>query len=68
MHKTESVLENEMNKIHWDSEIQKDHLISARKPDLVNINKRKEKREHLWYSGLCHPRGPQSENQKDLQR
>ena len=46
MHKLESILENETHKIRWDFEIQTDHLISARWPDLVIIRKRikKEKR------------------------
>ena len=39
MHKPESVQENE-NKIHWDFEIQKDHLIPTR-PDLVLLNKKR---------------------------
>ena len=41
MHKPESVLENETHKILWDYEIQTDHLIPARRPDLVLINKKK---------------------------
>ena len=41
MHKPESVLENEMHKILWDFEIQTEHLIPARRPDLVIINKKK---------------------------
>ena len=40
-HKPESVLENETHKILWDFEIQTDHLITARRPDLVLINKKK---------------------------
>ena len=36
----ESILENETHKLHWDVEIQMDHLISARRPDLIKINKR----------------------------
>ena len=39
MHKPEGILENETHKNLWDSEIQTDHLILARKPDLVLINK-----------------------------
>ena len=31
MHKTESVLENKMDEIIWESEIQMDHQISARR-------------------------------------
>ena len=38
MHKPESILENEMHKILWDFEIQTDHLISARWPDLEIID------------------------------
>ena len=41
MHNPESVLENEMHKLHWDFEIQTDHIISARRPDLIIINKKK---------------------------
>ena len=45
MNKPESILKNEMHKILWDFEIQTDHLIPARIPDLVIINKKK---------GTCH--------------
>ena len=36
---------NETHKILWEFELQTDHLISARRPDLVivNINKKKKK-------------------------
>ena len=34
-HNIESVLENKMHRILWDFQIQRDHLISARRPDLV---------------------------------
>ena len=40
MHDPESVQENEMHKLLWDFDIQTDHLISARRPDRVKINKR----------------------------
>ena len=40
MYKPESVLENEIHKILWDFEVQTDHLILARRPNLVIINKR----------------------------
>ena len=40
MHKSESVLENEICKIIWDFEIQTDHLIPARKLDIVLTNKK----------------------------
>ena len=42
MHKPKCVLENETHKILWDFEIQIDHLILARKPQLVLSNKKKE--------------------------
>ena len=42
MHKPEPVRENETHKILWDFEIQTDHLIPARRPDLVLINKKRK--------------------------
>ena len=42
MHKTESILENEMHKILWNFEIKTD-LISARRLDLMIIKKEKQK-------------------------
>ena len=36
----ESVLENEDYKIMWDFSIQTDHLIEARRPDLVVVDKK----------------------------
>ena len=42
MHNAESVRENETNQILCDFEIQTDHLISARRPDIVMV-KKKEK-------------------------
>ena len=41
MHNSETVQENETHKILWDFEIQTDHLISAKRPDLVLVNKKK---------------------------
>ena len=35
-------MENEKLKVLWDFEIQTDHLISARLPDLVIVNKKRE--------------------------
>ena len=40
MHKPESVLKNETHKILWDFEIKTDHLIPAKRLDLVLINKK----------------------------
>ena len=45
MHNSESVLENETHKILWDFEMQTDHLILARRPDLVIVNKKKKKKK-----------------------
>ena len=41
MHKPESVLENETHKIIWDFQIKTDHLIPARRPDLMIVNRKK---------------------------
>ena len=52
MHNPESVQENETHKLLWDFEIQTDHQIWARLPNLIisKKKKRKEKRElaELW--------------------
>ena len=37
-HKTESFSVNAMHKILWDFEKETDHLIPARRPDLIKIN------------------------------
>ena len=42
MHNAKSTLENETHELLWDFEIQSDHLISARQPDLVIVNKKRE--------------------------
>ena len=41
MHNPTPVLENDSHKLLWDFNIQTDHLIPARRPDLIIINKRK---------------------------
>ena len=41
MHNPAPVLENDSHKRLWDFNIQTDHLIPARRPDLIIINKRK---------------------------
>ena len=45
MYNPESFLLNEMRKLLWNFEIQTDHLISARWPDLVIITKKKKKKK-----------------------
>ena len=44
MHNPAPVRENELHKLLWDFNIQTDHLIPARKPDLIIINNNKKKR------------------------
>ena len=61
LHKLESILENETHKILWNFEIQTDHLISARRPDLVLVN---NKKKNPLSSGLSRAGGPQNENQR----
>ena len=39
MHNPESILENETHKVLWGFKMQTDLLISARRPDLVIVNK-----------------------------
>ena len=41
MHNPTPVLENATHKLLWDFNIQKDHIIPARRPDLIIINKKK---------------------------
>ena len=46
MHNPPPVLENDTHKLLWDFDIHTDHLIPARRPDLIIFNKKK-KRENL---------------------
>ena len=45
MYNSESVLENETNKLHWDFEIQTDPLISTIRQDLEIVNEKREPAE-----------------------
>ena len=45
MHNPAPVLENDTHKLLWDVNIQTDHLIPARRPDLIIINKKKKKKK-----------------------
>ena len=40
MHNPATILENDSHKLRWDFNIQTDHLIPARRPDLIIINKK----------------------------
>ena len=44
MHNPASVLENDSHNLLWDFNIQTDHIIPARRPDLIIINNKKKKR------------------------
>ena len=44
MHNPAPVVENDTHKLLWDIYIHTDHLISARRPDLIIITKKKKKR------------------------
>ena len=41
MHNPAAVQENNTHKLLWDLDIRTDHLISARRPDFIGINKKK---------------------------
>ena len=47
MHNPAPVLENDTYKLLWDFDLQTDNLISARRPDLKIINKKKRKSAKL---------------------
>ena len=42
-----AVLENDTHKLLWNFDVQTDHLISDRRPDLIMINKKKREFEKL---------------------
>ena len=44
MHNSAPVLENDTHKLLWDFNTQTDHLIPARRPELIIINKKKKKK------------------------
>ena len=47
MHNPAPVQENAPHKLLWDLKIQTDHLIPARRPNLIIINKKKKKKREL---------------------
>ena len=61
-HKPAPVLENNTHKLLWDFGIHMDHLISARRPDLITITKKKV--ENLQNSRLCCPGWPQNKTER----
>ena len=62
------VLENDTHKLTWDFDIQTDHLISARRPDLIVINnkkkKKKEKKKNLQNYRFYCPDWPRNKTKK----
>ena len=60
MHNPAPVLENDTHKLPWDFNIQTDHLIPARRPDLIIINK---KRKFVKLSTLLRDGGPQNKSE-----
>ena len=52
MHNPEPVLENDTNKLQLDLDIHTDHIIWARRPDLIIIKKKKKKKEFAKLSTL----------------
>ena len=58
------VLENDTHKLLWDFDIHTDHLISARRPDLIIIPPPKKKKENLQNCGLCCPGWPQNKTER----
>ena len=60
MHNPAPVLENNTHKLLWDFDIHTDHLISARKPELIIIKKRRE----LKNCRPCCPGWPQNKTER----
>ena len=61
MHHPRSLLENDTHKLLWDLDVQTDHLISARRPELMII---KEKKKNLQNFRLCCPGCPQNKTER----
>ena len=61
MHNPAPVLENDTHTLLWDFNIQTDHLIPTRRPDLIIINKKKKL--NLQNCRLCFPGGPQNKSE-----
>ena len=64
MYKLAPVPENNTHKLLWDFDIQTDHRISARRPDLTIISKKKKKEENLQNCRLCLPGWPQNKTER----
>ena len=65
MHNQAAVLENDTHKLLWDFDIQTDHLISTRRPDLIIIIMIKtKKKDNLQNCGLCSPGWQQNKTER----
>ena len=64
MHNPKCVLENEAYEIPLDFQVQTDHLILARRPNLVIVTIKKRKKEKMSNRGLCRSDRWQSKNRK----
>ena len=56
MYNSALVLENDTHKLLWDFNIHTDHLIPARRPDLIiinNNNNNNNKKENMQNRRLC---------------
>ena len=62
MHNPALFLENDTYKLLWEFDIHTDHQISARRPDLIIINKKKK--ENLQNCRLCCPGWPQNKTER----
>ena len=62
MHHPTPVLENDTHKPLWDFDIQADHLISARRSDLIIINKKKKENRQNYR--LCCPGRSQNKTER----
>ena len=68
MHKPECVLENETHRIIWENilwgfEIKTDHLIPAKTPDVVLINKKERTGQLVDFAVLADHRGKMKGNE-----
>ena len=64
MYNLASVLENDTHKLLWDFDKQMDHLILARRPDLIIINKKKRTCRIVDFAILADHRVKLKENEK----
>ena len=64
MHNPAAVLENDTHKLLWDFDMQTDHLISARRPELIIINKRKGTCKIVDFAGPAEHRIKLKESEK----